>query len=566
MHRGSLLDNVWFKHYPPGVPHTLGEYKYQYNTLVDMIEQSFAEYPHNIAVSNMGKSYTYGELDRLSQNVASYLQHTLNLERGSRVAIMLPNILQFPVMLLGILRAGMTVVNVNPLYTSRELVHQLNDSGAETIIVLANFANVLQDALPKTDIKNVIVTELGDMLGGFKGPLVNFVVKHIKRMVPTWIIDQAISFDEMLQLGSQQPYNRVEIKPDDVAFLQYTGGTTGVSKGAVLLHSNMIANVMQIVAWVEPVGCKRGEGAVIGALPLYHIFSLTVCCFCFFSYGAECILVTNPRDMNSFVKILRKSKFNFFVGLNTLFNHLANHKNFDKVDFSNLQLTVSGGMALQSSVATQWHELTGLPIVEGFGLTEASPVVTINPVDIKAFNHSVGVPIPSTEACVMDAEGNLLPAGKDGEMCVKGPQVMAGYWQRPEATDKVIDKNGWLHTGDIARMDDQGYFYLVDRQKDMIVVSGFNVYPNEIEEVISTMEGVQEVAVIGVPSDRTGEAVKAYIVKGKSAITEAEILAYCRERLTAYKMPKQIEFRFDLPKSNVGKVLRRELRDEVLAA
>ncbi|MDF1758997.1 MAG: AMP-binding protein [Coxiellaceae bacterium] len=560
------MDKKWFGHYPPGVPHTLAEYKDQYSTLVEMLEHSFEKFAECTAVSNMGHSYTYAELGRLSQHVASYLQHTLKLERGSRVAIMLPNVLQFPVMLVGVLRAGMTVVNVNPLYTSRELVHQLNDSGSDTIIVLANFANVLQDALPKTKVKHVIVTELGDMLGGFKGPMVNFVVKHIKRMVPSWTISQAITFDEMLHLGSQKPFEYVDVKAEDVAFLQYTGGTTGVSKGAVLLHSNMIANVMQIVAWVEPVGVEKGTGSVIGALPLYHIFSLTVCCFCFFSYGSECILVTNPRDMGSFVRILRKSTFNFFVGLNTLFNHLAKHKKIHKVDFSHLQLTVSGGMALQSSVATQWHELTGLPIVEGFGLTEASPVVTINPVNIEKFNGSVGVPIPSTDVRIIDAEGNELSVGKKGELCVKGPQVMAGYWQRQEATDKVLDKDGWLHTGDIARMDEEGFFYLVDRQKDMIVVSGFNVYPNEIEEVISTMPGIKEVAVIGVPSERTGEAVKAFIVKDKSPVTEEEVVAYCRERLTGYKIPKQIEFRFDLPKSNVGKILRRELRDEALAA
>lgn len=531
-----------------------------------MIEHGFARFPDRPAISNMGKTFTYAEVDRLSQHVASYLQHELKLPRGARVAIMLPNVLQFPVMLMGILRAGMTVVNVNPLYTARELIHQLNDAGADTIIVLSNFASVLQDALPKTDVKNIIVTSLGDMIGGFRGPLVNFVVKYIKRMVPSWYIDNARSFDEVLQIGSAKPYDRIDVKPEDVAFLQYTGGTTGVSKGAVLSHANMIANVMQIVCWVDPVKPLLGQESVIAALPLYHIFSLTVCCFCFFASGSEIRLVTNPRDINSFVRILKSAPFSFFVGLNTLFNHLNLHKDFKQVDFSQLKLTVSGGMALQSTVARQWHEITGLPIVEGFGLTEASPVVTINPVTIKEFNGSIGVPIPSTDVAIIDAKGNRLSAGQDGELCVKGPQVMEGYWQRPEATAKVIDEDGWLRTGDIARMDEDGYFYLVDRQKDMIVVSGFNVYPNEIEEVISAMPEVKEVAVIGVPSEKTGEAVKAFVVKAENDLTDSDIVTYCRERLTAYKVPKQIEFRFDLPKSNVGKILRRELRDNAVPA
>lgn len=560
------MDKPWYQFYPQGVPHTLENYHRQFDTLVAMIEHSFKRYANSNAISNMGKSYTYAEVDRLSQHVASYLQHELKLKQGSRVAIMLPNILQFPVMMMGILRAGMTVVNVNPLYTSRELIHQLNDAEAESIIVLSNFANVLQEALPKTSVKHVIVAELGDMLGGFRGAMVNFVVKNIKRMVPKWKIAQAVHFDEVLNLGARQPFVRPKISPEDVAFLQYTGGTTGVSKGAVLTQSNMIANVLQIVSWVEPVGADEGCESVIVALPLYHIFSLTVCCFCFFAFGSECVLVTNPRDTDSFVKILRDYPFSFFVGLNTLFNNLILHKSIQKVDFSRLKLTVSGGMALQSSVANDWQHLTGLPIVEGFGLTEASPVVTINPVTIKHFTGSVGLPIPSTEAAIIDAQGNHLPIGQEGELCVRGPQVMREYWGRLEATAEVIDDQGWLHTGDIARMDEKGFFYLVDRQKDMIVVSGFNVYPNEIEEVISSMPEVKEVAVIGIPSQKTGEAVKAFVVMNESDLSTDEVRRYCRERLTAYKVPKHIEFRYDLPKSNVGKVLRRALRDEAVTA
>jgi long-chain acyl-CoA synthetase len=552
----------WFRHYPEGVPREVDLDKF--TSLVDMVQHSCSQYGDHVALSNMGHKVTYRELDELSCQFAAYLQQVLKLKRGDRVAIMLPNLIQFPVAMMGILRAGLVVVNVNPLYTARELIHQLNDSGCETIIVLANFANVLEQALEKTGVKHVILTELGDMLGAVKKPLVNFVVRYIKKMVPAFQLPGAIHFVQALSLGRQHVFETVEIGHEDIAFLQYTGGTTGVSKGATLTHKNMLANVLQIVSWVGPTQPIPGQERVIVALPLYHIFSLTVCCFCFFCAGSECVLITNPRDLAGFVKTLAKKTFSFFVGLNTLFNHLADQPGFAQIDFSRLKLTVSGGMALQSAVAEKWHKLTGLPIVEGFGLTEASPVVTINPVTIKSFTGSIGVPISSTEACVMGADGQMLPPGVEGELCVRGPQVMRGYWNRPEATDNVLDKAGWLHTGDIARMDEAGYFYLVDRQKDMIVVSGFNVYPNEIEEVISTMAAVKEVAVIGVPSDKTGETVKAFIVKNEPKLTEDEIIAHCRSQLTAYKVPKLIEFRFDLPKSNVGKVLRRELRDEHL--
>lgn len=553
------LDSIWFKHYPDGVPRTINEEAYE--SLVDLMEHSFSEFPDHVAMDSMGVQLTYAELDLYSARFAAYLQHELKLEKGARVALMMPNILQFPIAMIGVLRAGMTVVNVNPLYTARELVHQLNDSGSSAIIVLSNFASTLEKAMRDVKLEHVIVTELGDALGPVKGRVVNGVVKYIKRLVPTWDIPGAVTYKDAMYRGSMYDMTPVKVTRDDIAFLQYTGGTTGVSKGAVLLHRNMVANVLQIVSWVEPVA-SLGKEAVIVALPLYHIFSLTVCCFCFFSFGAKCILVANPRDIDGFVKLLSKEQFSFFVGLNTLFNALADHDKIGSVDFSNLRLTVSGGMALQSAVANQWHKLTGLPIVEGYGLTEASPVVTINPVTIDHFNHSVGVPIPSTKVAIRDKDGRDLPPGKEGELCAYGPQVMKGYWQRPEATAEVIDANGWLRTGDVARMDERGFIYLVDRQKDMVVVSGFNVYPNEIEEVISSMPGIKEVAVIGVPHARTGEAVKAFIVKTDDQITEADVKSYCRERLTAYKVPKQIEFRFDLPKSNVGKVLRRELRDE----
>lgn len=550
----------WYKHYPPGVPHEIDLNRF--SSLVDMVEHSFHCFRDHIALSNMGRRVTYGELDTLSRHFAAYLQQVLKLTQGARVAIMLPNLIQFPVAMMGILRAGMCVVNVNPLYTARELIHQLNDSGSEAIVVLANFANVLEEALPKTRVQHVIVTELGDLLGGVKAVAVNAIVKYIKKMVPAYYIPLAKTFRQVLSEGAKQVFERVKITQEDIAFLQYTGGTTGLSKGAVLLHRNMLANVLQIVAWVEPTHPVPGNERVIVALPLYHIFSLTVCCFCFFCAGSECVLVTNPRDMDSFVNILKKTPFSFFVGLNTLFNHLAAHPKSQDINFQKLKLTVSGGMALQSSVAAKWHTLTGLPIVEGFGLTEASPVVTINPVTIQAFNGSVGIPIPSTEVCIMNERQEMLPPGAEGELCVRGPQVMREYWQRPEATREVLDDSGWLHTGDIGRMDEEGYFYLVDRQKDMIVVSGFNVYPSEVEEVISSLPTVKEVAVVGVPNDQTGEAVKAFIVKNDPNLSEEAIIAYCRRQLTAYKVPKLIEFRYDLPKSNIGKVLRRQLKEE----
>jgi long-chain acyl-CoA synthetase len=552
-----MLDKIWYKHYPSGVPRTINEEAF--TSLASMMEYAYKTFPNNTAMTSMGAHITYAELDTLSQHFAAFLQHKLQLKPGARVALMMPNILQFPIAMLGILRAGMTVVNVNPLYTSRELVHQLNDSGADAIVVLTNFAATLEKALPDVKLKHVIVSDLGDCIGGLKGLLVNTVVKHVKRLVPKWNIPKAIGFKQVMHQGAACTFDRVDVKPDDVAFLQYTGGTTGVSKGAVLLHRNMLANVLQIVSWVQPVA-SLGNEAVIVALPLYHIFSLTVCCFCFFSFGAECILVANPRDIDGFVNLLTKSRFSFFVGLNTLFNAICDHDKVDDIDFSKLRLTVSGGMALQSAVAKKWHEKTGLPIVEGYGLTEASPVLTINPVTIDHFNHSVGVPIPSTDVIVRDKDGKELPIGREGELCARGPQVMKGYWNRPEATAEVIDDQGWLRTGDIARIDERGFVYLVDRQKDMVVVSGFNVYPNEVEEVISTMPGIREVAVIGVPSERTGEAVKAFVVKSDQNITEADVRTFCRDKLTPYKIPKKVEFRFDLPKSNVGKILRRELR------
>ena len=552
------MERVWYKSYSPGVPETINPDSY--SSLIEPFEKFSKEYAHLPAFSNLGTTLTYRELEQLSLQFAVYLQQALGLSKGDRVAIMLPNLLQYPVVLFGILRAGLVVVNINPLYTATELLHLLNDSSATTIIVLANFASTLEKALPDTCIENVIVTEVGDLMGMLKGSLVNFVVKYVKRMVPSWHIPKAVRFPEALSIGKQHPYQPPVLNGEDMAFLQYTGGTTGHPKGAVLTHRNMIANVLQCASWVKSV-VTPGETIVLGALPLYHIFSLTVCCMTFLALGAECLLITNPRDMNAFVKILTKVPLTVFVGLNTLFNGLLHHPRFKHADFSRLKLTVAGGMPVQRSVAEEWQRVTGNCVLQGYGLTETSPVVTINPIDLTHFNESIGIPVPATDVIIRDEQGNDLSDGVEGELCVRGPQVMQGYWQYPEATHEVIDQDGWLRTGDIARMDERGFLYIVDRKKDMILVSGFNVYPNEIEEVLSSLSGIKEVAVIGVPSEQTGEAVKAFIVKEDSSLTENDIINYCRQSLTGYKIPKLIEFRDELPKSNVGKVLRRGLRD-----
>lgn len=553
------MEKIWYKSYSSDMPKTIDADAY--TSLTDIFEKFSNKYADIPAFTNFDVTITYQQLNELSAQLAAYLQHTLGLKKGDRVAIMMPNVLQYPVTVFGVLRAGCAVVNVNPLYTARELKYQLNDSGSTVVIVLANFAHTVAKIIKETSVQHVIVTEIGDLLGFLKGTLVNFVVKRIKHMVPEWIIPNALSFKMVMQAGAKLKLQPVNLHGEDLAFLQYTGGTTGVAKGAVLTHRNMVANVLQCAATVC-MDVKPGEEIVVGALPFYHIFALTVCCLLFLVFGAECLMITNPRDLKQFIKILRKTPPSIFVGLNTLFNGLLNRPEFLQLDFSSLKLTVSGGMSTQRYVAEQWQKVTGTPIIEGYGLTESSPVISINPVNLKNFNGSAGLPVPSTDVCVRDENGNKLPLGEEGELWVKGPQVMQGYWNKPEETANVFDDEGWLRTGDIVRLDENGFIYIVDRMKDMILVSGFNVYPNEIESIIMEHQGVKEVAVIGVPSDRTGEMIKAYIVKQDPNLTEQDIIQYCRQNLTAYKVPKLIEFREELPKSNVGKVLRRHLREQ----
>ena len=552
------MERPWFRHYAPGVAEEIDADSYtSLITLFDTYAQQNAE---SVAFINLSASITYGELQQQSKLFAAYLQH-IGLQQGARVAIMMPNLLQYTVAMLGILRAGMVVVNVNPLYTAPEVAHQLADAGAEAMIVVANFAATVEKALPKLPLmKTVIVTEIGDMMGAVKGSLVNFVVKHIKKMVPRYSFEHAVTFKQMMKEAAGLTFTAVPIESGDLAFLQYTGGTTGIPKGAMLTHRNMIANVLQCSAWM---GHKIDKNdVVIAALPMYHIFSLTVCCLTFICLGARCVLVTNPRHMKSFLKILKNTKISIFVGLNTLFNGLLHQPRFKHLNFSDLKLTISGGMAMQGSVAQWWKEVTGCHVTEGYGLTETSPVVTINPLTNTEFNGSIGLPIPSTDVTIRDEANHDLGIDEVGELCVKGPQVMKGYYEKSAETARVMDDDGWLHTGDIARVDEQGYTYIVDRKKDMILVSGFNVYPNEIEEILSSCPDVDEVAVIGVPYEKTGETIKAFIVPTNQQATEDSIKAFCREHLTRYKIPRFIEFRDDLPKSNVGKVLRRSLKEE----
>lgn len=554
----SHLDKVWLKNYAQDVPATIDTTEYQ--NLGELFANSADKFSHHPGFTNMGKTYTFAEMDQLSQQLAAFFQERLKLKKGDRLAIMLPNTLQFIAVMFAALRVGIVVVNVNPLYTAPELTHQLNDSGTKAIVVLANFAHVVAEAKPKLNsLEHIIVTELGDLFFGLKGYLTNWVVRNIKRMVPAYNLPEAIPFKRMLKLAAKCQYTPVHCQPDDTAFLQYTGGTTGLAKGAVLSHRNMIANVLQIYTWVESK-LDQGRELVVTALPLYHIFSLTVCCFCFVRCGGEQMLITNPRDLSSFIKEMSRRRFSYFVGVNTLFHALNEHPDFAHIDFSRLKMTIAGGMALQESVAHKWHEITGKLISEGYGLTEASPVVTFNPTYVKQFNGSIGLALPSTDVSIRDPLGQELDVGAEGELWVRGPQVMSGYWNLPKASEEVLTKEGWLRTGDIARIDEEGFVYLVDRIKDMLIVSGFNVYPNEIENVIAAYPGVSEVAVIGVDSERTGQAVKAIIV-ATDKIDEVDLKAYCRQRLTAYKIPKIIEFRDSLPKSNVGKVLRRHLRE-----
>ena len=552
------MEKVWLKSYPKGVPEFAELEKY--NSLAHMFDECAEQYSHLPAFANMGASLSFSELNIESYNFAAYLQTELGLVKGERVAIMLPNLLQFPVALYGVLRAGLVAVDVNPLYTSRELEHYLKDSGAKAIVILENFADVLAEVVGETSVEKVILARVGDMLGFPKSLLVNFVLKYVKHKIPKYKLDNVISFNEVLAVGQQRQLVKPEITRDDLAFLQFTGGTTGLAKGAMLSHGNLLANVSQAGAFFGPILSESKE-TVITALPLYHIFSLTANCFLFTKIGGLNYLITNPRDMKGFVKELRKVKFSVITGVNTLFNGLLNTDGFSDLDFSHLKVTLGGGMAVQESVANEWYEVTGCVLAEAYGLTETSPAVTMNPYDLKEYNGTIGLPIPNTEISIQDDNGNHLGIDKAGELCVRGPQVMQGYWNRPEETKNVLSEDGWLRTGDIATVSEDGFVRIVDRKKDMILVSGFNVYPNEIENVVQSLAGVLEVAAIGVDDEESGEVVKVFIVKKDPALTEEDVLEHCKDRLTRYKWPKHIEFRDELPKTNVGKILRRALRE-----
>lgn len=552
-------DRPWLAKYPAGVPAEIDPEEYR--SVPAVLEEAITRFRDRPAFSNMGRTITYAELDARSREFAQYLLGELKLKKGDRVAIMMPNCLQYPIAIFGVLRAGLTVVNTNPMYTARELRHQLVDSGAAAILVLDNFGKTVQDVLADTGIKQVITTGLGDLLGFPKGPIVNFVLKHVKKMVPDYSIPGAIRFREALSRGARHTMPDVSITLEDIAFLQYTGGTTGVAKGAMLTHRNMVANMQQASAWIG-TNAKPGEELIVTALPLYHIFALTANGLVFMKFGGHNHLITNPRDMPGFVKELKGIQMTAITGVNTLFNGLLNTPGFDEIDFSKLHLTLGGGMAVQRAVADRWKKVTGTTLVEAYGLTETSPAACINPMTLAEYNGAIGLPVPSTEACIKDEAGTELPVDEVGELCIRGPQVMKGYWQRPEDTAQAIDADGWLHTGDMAKMDADGFFYIVDRKKDMILVSGFNVYPNEIEDVIAMMPGVLEVAAIGVPDDKSGEAVKVVIVRKDPSLTADQVKAHARENLTGYKHPRIVEFRNELPKTNVGKILRRELRDE----
>ena len=556
------MDKIWLKSYPDSVPHEID--CTQYRSVTHLLEESFQKYADRNAFVCMDKFLTYRELDKLSLQMGAWLQ-SKGLSPGARVAIMLPNVLQYPVAMAAILRAGYTVVNVNPLYTPRELQHQLVDSGSEAIIVLENFATTVEQVLPHTQVKHVIVATMGDLLGGLKGTIVNFVVRKIKKMVPAFSLPGAIGFNKMLAEGARLKLQPVQQGHDDIVFLQYTGGTTGVSKGAMLLHRNVIANVLQNEAWMAPVMTKEMRATSMGfvcALPLYHIYSLTVSALMGMRLGGLNVLVPNPRDIPGFVKELAKYKIVVFPAVNTLYNALLNNDDFAKLDFSSYKVCNGGGMALQRNVAERWLKVTGCPLIEGYGMSETSPVVTGNRVDITEFTGTIGMPIPSTDVTIIDDDGVEVPLGQPGEIAVKGPQVMAGYWQRPDETAKSMTADGYFKTGDVGIMDERGYVRIVDRKKDMIIVSGFNVYPNEVEDVVASCPGVLECACIGVPDGNSGEAVKVFVVRKDPNLTVEQIREHCKHELTAYKKPKYIEFRDELPKTNVGKILRRQLRDE----
>ena len=551
------MERIWLKSYPPGVPAEISADAY--GSLAEFFAVNADRHKGQPALMSLGRTMKYGELDHLSRDFAGYLMKVAGLRPGARVALMMPNLLQYPVALFGILRAGLIVVNCNPLYSPRELHHQLVDSGAEAIVVVENFAQTLQKAIEGTSVRHVVVTGVGDLLGGAKGALVNLAVRYVRRAVPAWRLPQAVRFRRALALGRRQAPELPEIAPTDIAFLQYTGGTTGVAKGAMLTHRNMLANLAQTHAWIE--SSLSSSEIFVTALPLYHVFALTVNCFVPVMIGANNLLIADPRDIRGFVRSLQGVRFTALTGVNTLFNALLSNPDFLRLDFSSLRLAVAGGMALQRAVAERWMSVTGKPLIEGYGLTETSPIVATNPLTVTEFTGSIGLPIPSTDIAIRDASGEDVPIGEPGELCVKGPQVMAGYWNRPDETAKVMTADGYLRTGDIARIDEKGFLYIVDRQKDMIIVSGFNVYPNEIEDVVMNHPGVHEVGAVGVPDEKSGEAVKIVVVRKDPSLTDKDLIAHCREQLTGYKTPRHVEFRETLPRTPIGKILRRELRE-----
>jgi long-chain acyl-CoA synthetase len=553
------MERIWLKSYPGGVPAEIDPNAFR--SLGEFFAASVARFRDRTAFISMGKAISYGELDEKSRAFGAYLQNVVGLKRGARVALMLPNLLQYPIALFGALRAGCIVVNCNPLYSPRELKHQLADSGAEAIVVLENFANTLEKAIGGTAVKAVVVTGVGDLLGGARGPIVNLVLRHVRRAVPAFRLEGAERFNRALERGRALPFTEALVEPADVAFLQYTGGTTGVPKGAMLTHRNMIANLGQVHAWVASAISPAGD-TFLAALPLYHVFALQANCFVPVMIGASNLLIANPRDIPALVKDLRRTPCTVMTGVNTLFNALLNNEEFTRLDFSRLHLAIGGGMAVQRAVAERWKSLTGKPLIEAYGLTETSPAAIANPLTIEDFTGAIGLPLPSTDIAVRDDDGRDVKPGETGELCIKGPQVMAGYWNMPDETAKVMTADGYLRTGDIARVDERGYVFIVDRKKDMINVSGFNVYPNEIEEMLITHPGVLEVGAVGVPHPKTGEAVKVVVVRKDKALTDADLIAFSRQYLTGYKVPHHVEFRDALPKTNVGKILRRELRED----
>ncbi|OGT65112.1 MAG: long-chain-fatty-acid--CoA ligase [Gammaproteobacteria bacterium RIFCSPHIGHO2_12_FULL_45_9] len=553
------MEKIWLNSYPQGIPAEIDPDASP--SIVGMLEQSCQEFHDRPAFYNLGVTITYGQLDKYTRDFAAYLQQNLRLQKGDRIAIMMPNLLQYPIVMFGALRAGLIVVNVNPLYTAEELAFQLKDSGADTIVVLANFAHTVEKSLQITAVKNVIVCNIGDFSSLPKALLIHFVLKYIQKKIPDWHIPHYTSFKQTLKKGAKLSFQPVAVSLLDIAFLQYTGGTTGLSKGAILTHRNLMANIAQAKLWIGGQ-LKMGQEVIITALPLYHVFSLLVNCLLFVKLGGLDVLITNPRDIPNMVKEMGKFKFSTITGVNTLFLGLLKHSQFAKLDFSALRLALGGGMAVQRAVAEKWQQVTGVTLLESYGLTEASPGVSVNPVNLTAYNGSIGLPFPSTDVCILDEKGQELPPNQAGELAIKGPQVMQGYWNQPKETQKVFTKDGWLLTGDIASIDDKGFLYIHDRKKDMIIVSGFNVYPNEVEDILARMPGVREAAVVGIPDEHSGETVKAYIVRDNPHLTAQEVMQHCRKHLTSYKVPKKVEFRHDLPKSNVGKILRRALREK----